>query len=123
MLFRDPSRREERIEQMYRRLGDRNPVCISCEEDDPTCLQQHHIAGQAFSDELVWLCANCHCKVTLDQKDHPTEIDGFSREDVAKIRRLMGWADIHRRQAEFFDRQALELYEKLNQSTGGSNDS
>lgn len=122
MLLRDPSSREERFEKMYRRLGDRNLVCVVCGEDDPRTIELHHPAGQAYSDEVVPICRNCHRKTTFEQEDHPTEIPGRTREEVAEIRRLLGWADIHRLQAEHFETQALKLFENCASSKGERND-
>jgi hypothetical protein len=34
-------------------------------------LERHHIAGQAFDDETVIRCRNCHRKLSDLQKEHP----------------------------------------------------
>jgi hypothetical protein len=61
------ARRQRRLE----RFGTNNPVCVNCGENDDRCLELHHIAGRAHSDDTVILCRNCHRKVSDDQKDHP----------------------------------------------------
>ena len=50
-------------------LGTRNPVCVVCGEDDPFCLERHHIAGRHHHDDEVIICCNCHRKVTQQQMD------------------------------------------------------
>jgi len=44
--------------------------CIVCTEDDPRCLELHHVAGRAFADDCVIACCNCHSKLSDMQKDH-----------------------------------------------------
>jgi len=63
------ARRQKRLEA----LGSNHPVCI-CGEDNPHCLELHHIAGQAYGDDLCTVCRNCHRKLSDDQKDHPIPI-------------------------------------------------
>jgi hypothetical protein len=63
-------KREARRQKALERLGTDNPRC-SCGENDPHCLERHHIAGQAFDDETVIRCRNCHRKLSDLQKEHP----------------------------------------------------
>jgi hypothetical protein len=89
---RDP---EDRKQQQFRRLGTQNPRCVCCGESDPAVLELHHIAGRKHSDDLSIVCANCHRKLSNQQRDHvppgTTEPEGIS----AKIGRyLLGLADL-----------------------------
>ncbi len=61
---------EDRLEQKYRRLGTRQPVCVECAEADPFCLELHHIAGRKHHEDLSIICRNCHRKLTDRQFDH-----------------------------------------------------
>jgi hypothetical protein len=59
-----------RLEQRYKRLGTRTPQCRSCPESDPFCLELHHIAGRKHHGDLAIECANCHRKLSNQQRDH-----------------------------------------------------
>jgi hypothetical protein len=63
--------KEARKQKRLEKLGGNNPVCIICGENNPHCLELHHIAGQVYGDELCTICRNCHRKLSDDQKDHP----------------------------------------------------
>jgi hypothetical protein len=67
----DPDRRRRRALQ---RLGTDNPICCGCPETNPHCLEQHHIAGQAFGTEVAIVCRNCHRKLSDAQDGHPTKL-------------------------------------------------
>jgi RecJ-like exonuclease len=42
--------------------------CAICGESDPRVLkQQHHVFGRTNGTETIWLCHNCHDKITYDQ--------------------------------------------------------
>ena len=62
---------EQRRQARLERLGSDSPVCRVCGEADDRCLQRHHLAGQAYGDELVPVCANCHYKLSDAQADNP----------------------------------------------------
>lgn len=49
------------------RNGATRPACVCCGEDDPQVLEDHHIYGRGYSDDVVPLCKNCHAKVTAGQ--------------------------------------------------------
>lgn len=66
--------KEDRREQRYRRLGTHDPKCFFCNETDPRCLEQHHLAGKKYGDELVTVCRNHHRKLSDDQLDHAPEL-------------------------------------------------
>jgi len=55
-----------------RRLGSHDR-CHACPESNPTCLELHHIAGQANHEDRVPVCRNCHRKLSDAQRDHPDE--------------------------------------------------
>ncbi len=62
--------RERRRLAALERLGTEKPRC-HCGEDNPHCLERHHLAGQAYDDDTVIVCRNCHRKLSDLQKDHP----------------------------------------------------
>ena len=62
--------KNDRLEQQYRRLGRRDPACLTCGESDPNCLELHHIAGHKHHDDLGIVCRNCHRKLSNEQHDH-----------------------------------------------------
>lgn len=100
---------------MLRRLGGRNPACSSCMEDDPRCLELHHIAGRKFSDDVVCLCRNCHRKLSDDQIDHPTEKSGLRKSTLIQLRKLLGRADMFRDLAEQDEAEAISIFENATQ--------
>ena len=63
--------RERRRQARLERLGTNTPRCPCCGETDDRVFEAHHIAGRRHDPRTVLLCANCHRKVTDDQKDHP----------------------------------------------------
>ncbi len=68
----DTERKHEiRRQRAMERLGSNSPKCAICGENEPHCLERHHVAGQAFADDTVILCRNCHRKTSDTQKDHP----------------------------------------------------
>ena len=122
MSLVDPSAAEERKEQMYRRLGDRNAVCVICGEDDPRCLQLHHVAGRRFADDVLPVCGNCHAKLSDGQRDHPVSIDGFDTEVLKQVRMKLGQAQMLRALADQLDAEAANLFtQEINQIGGNSN--
>ena len=83
------SRKQKRLET----LGENNPACVICGEDNPFCLEKHHIAGQAYGDDLCTVCRNCHRKLSDDQKDHPKQISETPSALEAMGHLLIGLAD------------------------------
>lgn len=53
------------------RNGISRPVCFCCDEDDPRVIEEHHILGKAYSDDIIPLCKNCHAKITAGQNLFP----------------------------------------------------
>lgn len=83
-----------RQQQALQRLGENTPRCLRCGEDDPHCLELHHVAGRAFDAALVTLCGNCHRKASDMQRDHPSKI-GAPPSLVEKAGHfLLGLADL-----------------------------
>jgi hypothetical protein len=86
--------RERRKQRALERLGSNNPSCVLCSYDDPLALELHHLAGQAFGDDTVTVCRNCHRRLSDYQKDHSLE-QGKSGGELEPIRRFMeGLADL-----------------------------
>jgi hypothetical protein len=86
--------REKRKLRAQERLGTDNPRCCICPEDNPHCLERHHIAGQAYGSDTIIVCRNCHRKLTDLQNDHPKSM-GASPDLVESIGRfLLGIADL-----------------------------
>lgn len=84
--------KEKRKQKRLEVLGSNYPVCIVCGEDAWQCLEQHHIAGQHFSDDLCNVCRNCHRKLSDNQKDHPKPTENItSLETIGHL--LLGLAD------------------------------
>lgn len=63
--------REIRKQRRLEKLGSDRPICGTCGERDYRTLERHHVAGRKHDPDTVFICANCHRKVTDDQKDHP----------------------------------------------------
>ena len=61
---------EDHLEQLYRRLGTRQPICVGCAEADPFCLELHHIGREKYHDDVSIVCRNCHRKLTVQQLYH-----------------------------------------------------
>lgn len=86
--------KETRKQRRLEILGTNNPVCVCCGENSWTTLELHHIAGQAYSDDLSIVCRNCHRKLSDDQKDHPKQIsqNPTNFETIGHL--LLGLADL-----------------------------
>jgi hypothetical protein len=67
--------KERRRQQACERLGTAKPVCVTCGEDNPHCLERHHIAAQNYDPAVVQICRNCHRKLSDDQRDHGAAVD------------------------------------------------
>ena len=83
------TRKQKRLEV----LGSNNPVCVICGENDWRTLERHHIAGQAYGDELCNVCRNCHRKLSDDQKNHPKQVCKTPTNFEAIGHLLLGLAD------------------------------
>jgi hypothetical protein len=85
--------KERRRQARLERLGSNNPKCLLCDEDDPSCLERHHISGRAFGDDCVIVCRNCHRKLSDKQKDQPPVVPGMPNTIECCGRLLLGIAD------------------------------
>src|SRR6516162_5562849 len=61
-------RRERPRLRARERLRTDDPRCCFCGEDNPHCLERHHIAGQAYADDTLIVCRNCHRKLTVRRR-------------------------------------------------------
>jgi DNA-directed RNA polymerase subunit RPC12/RpoP len=48
--------------------------CVYCGEDNEKVLEKHHDLGRKCSDQVSWVCLNCHKIITDDQNALPTRI-------------------------------------------------
>lgn len=51
---------EARKQKRLRQLGTDTPACVVCGHDRWNALELHHLSGQAYGDQLVIVCRNCH---------------------------------------------------------------
>lgn len=93
-MIKEDVNREIRRQRAIQRLGRNNPRCVRCGEDDPLCLELHHIAGQAFDDTTVIQCRNCHRKLSDMQRDHPDQIGNQPTIQERAGHLLLGIADL-----------------------------
>ena len=100
-----------RRQQATRRVGSNSSCCV-CGENDPRCIELHHIAGQHFDDQLAPVCRNCHRKVTDDQKGHPAFDPNADPTLHAIGRFLLGLADLLRLAIEKLTTFGLALIER-----------
>lgn len=85
---------EGRKQARLEKLGTDSPICGVCGAHDWRFIQLHHIGSQKRDDTLALLCANCHCIVTDDQKDHPP-FDAAADPFLDKVGHfLLGLADM-----------------------------
>jgi len=88
---------ETRLRKALERLGDDNPKCAHCPENDPRALQRHHVAGKAYGKATIAECSNCHAKLSDAQVDHPARIDDKPPTTFERIgHHLLGLADLLR---------------------------
>ncbi len=84
---------DERLEQQYQRLGKRDPICVCCPEQDPFCLELHHL--DKHHDDVSIVCRNCHRKLTNQQHDHvPPMMEEPSGKLAVIARYLLGLCDL-----------------------------
>lgn len=103
---------EDRLEQRYRKLGTRTPVCVCCGYDDPLALELHHIAGQKHHDDLSIVCRNCHRRLSDSQLDHPDDVQGQDTTLATIGHYLVNLADLFRMLADRlveFGKHLIEL--------------
>jgi hypothetical protein len=85
---------ECRNQKRFERLGTTEPCCVTCPENDPRCLERHHIAGKSFGKEEVILCRNDHRKVEDLKKDHPPVQSKKASPSECNGKLVLGIADI-----------------------------
>lgn len=61
---------EDRKQRRLHRLGTQAPSCACCSETNPAVFEDHHIAGRKHHDDTALICANCHRKLSDQQRDH-----------------------------------------------------
>ena len=85
--------KEARKQKRLETLGSNHPTCTICGEDSWECLEQHHISGKDYSDDLCNICRNCHRKLSDSQYDHPKKIsaENITLENIGHL--LIGLAD------------------------------
>ena len=94
-MSKKPLDRGDRLEQQYRRLGTREPSCVTCGFSNPFALQKHHLAGSKHHDDTVIECANCHSNLSDLQRDHvPPDLAVTSETLLTIGRYLRGLADV-----------------------------
>lgn len=60
-------------------------ICVLCGESDPrVLLEKHHIFGRANSAETLYICKNCHSKVTQSQNMFPPKARSGKASITAK---------------------------------------
>lgn len=88
--FAAEGRKQARLD----RLDTSTPRCVRCGEDDDRCLEDHHVAGQAYDPETMIFCRNCHRKLSDMQKDHPKQKSKPPSQEEIIGHFLLGIADI-----------------------------
>lgn len=72
-MAKKPKDREARLEQSYKRLRTRDPICVTCGKRDPEhpeIYELHHVGQRKHHDDVVIECANCHRTLSDQQRDH-----------------------------------------------------
>ena len=116
------SESEKRRLRALERLGTDHPVCCRCGEDDPRCLEAHHVAGRAFDEQTVPVCRNCHRILSDAQQDHPGKIENPPSLLETLAHYLLGLGDILHLVADRLKQFAKELLAmiKAEKAKGGS---
>lgn len=86
--------KETRKQNRLEKLGTNHPVCVICGENDWRCIEQHHIAGQHYGNDLSNVCRNCHRKLSDEQKDHPPILNKIVTQHDCIGHFLLGLADL-----------------------------
>lgn len=110
--------RERRERVAKKRLGTPNPKCAACGFNDRTCLEAHHVAGQAYDPTKVITCRNCHRRLSDWQKDHPEKLEAIPSFDEQLAHFLLGLADFFELLVEKLREFARQLFDQLKINTG-----
>jgi hypothetical protein len=90
-------RRMERHARQQERVADAGNCCYLCGEDNPVCLQVHHVFGRTNDTQsVVCVCQNCHAKHSDRQQDYSPGLLSHRTPTTRKRRnnaRLRGTAD------------------------------
>lgn len=103
---------EARREQALRRLGTRHPACIVCGENDPRCMELHHIAHIRHHEDTAIVCRNCHRKLSDAQRDHVSDRPDQEPALATTGHYLMGLADLFKLMAGTFARLGASLIQQ-----------
>lgn len=78
---------EVRRQRALQRLGTDKPMCTTCGESDPRCLELNHFSQKVYDNTTEILCRNCHRKRSDMQRDHPDPIKSGDRQsfDLEKV--------------------------------------
>lgn len=108
-----PTERNYRERAAKLRLGTQNPRCAICGNNDWTCLEAHHIAGQAYDPLTNILCRNCHRHLSDGQKDHPDPMAKPPTAEESLAHFLLGMADLFELLVKKLREFAGQIIEKL----------
>ena len=88
--------KETRMQNRLAKLGTNDPRCGICGETDWRVMEQNHNPDRKRDTHTDIVCANCHKKLTDDQKDHPP-LDRDAEPMLDRIGHFMlGLADMLR---------------------------
>ena len=91
-------------------MGSKNLRCHICGEADVRTLENHHLAGRHFDQKsLVFVCRNCHRKLSDLQKDHPQKLTEIPDPIEVIAHFLLGLADF----LEFVIQKVREFAQQL----------
>lgn len=94
-MSKPPPDYDDRLEQQFRRLGTREPVCVACGKSNPFCLELHHMAGRTQHGDTAIVCRNCHRELTDLQVEHaPLAAPGSLGHPEIVGHYLLGLADL-----------------------------
>ena len=106
---------ERRKQSRLHKLGMSNPRCSGCGETDWRVFEGHHIAGRKHDPLEAPMCANCHRRLSDDQRDHP-KVNDAADAYLARIGNfLMGLADLFELILERLREFGAALIERANQ--------
>lgn len=94
-MANDSSDHARRLEKQYQRLGTRTPACLACGENDPSCLELHHLAAQGRHEDVSIVCRNCHRKLTRRQDIRHDQPQRSTDSTIATLAHyLLGLCDL-----------------------------
>jgi len=111
-------KKEHRRQAQLERLGTNTPRCVICGENDPSCLELHHIPGRKFGNELAIVCRNCHRKLSDAQNDHQWAQSDPSSVTERIVHFLHGLADLFEQLGPQLRKMAKQLQATLTSDHG-----